>query len=241
MRSRSSGRSPRSSARMTTSAGDRAQALFARFATKFIRTTTREAELAKLFTNTWRYMKFAVANQFLMIAEQAGVDYTNILRAVREDYPRAADLPGPGFAAGPCLFKDTMQLAAFTTDHFPLGTGGRPGERGTARVHRRAPPRALRRSRRPPDRDPRDGLQGRIRRRPGVALVQAPQAPPLGGCRGARHRPLRPGRPARSARGGPGPERDPRPRRAPRRLPLARCRRAGRRGRVGRMGDGIRL
>jgi UDP-N-acetyl-D-mannosaminuronic acid dehydrogenase len=66
-------------------------------------------------------MKFAVANQFLMIAEQAGVEYTNVLRAVRDDYPRAADLPGPGFAAGPCLFKDTMQLAAFTADHFPLG------------------------------------------------------------------------------------------------------------------------
>ncbi|MCI0584771.1 MAG: nucleotide sugar dehydrogenase [Chloroflexi bacterium] len=102
-------------------AGDRAQAVFARFASRFIRTSTREAELAKLFTNTWRYMKFAVANQFLMIAEEAGVDYTNVLRAIREDYPRAADLPGPGFAAGPCLFKDTMQLAAFTTDHFPLG------------------------------------------------------------------------------------------------------------------------
>ena len=66
-------------------------------------------------------MKFAVANQFFTIADQAGVDYTNVLRAVREDYPRAADLPGPGFAAGPCLFKDTMQLAAFTADHFPLG------------------------------------------------------------------------------------------------------------------------
>ncbi len=66
-------------------------------------------------------MKFAVANQFFMIADQAGMDYTNILRAIREDYPRAADLPGPGFAAGPCLFKDTMQLAAFTSDHFPLG------------------------------------------------------------------------------------------------------------------------
>ena len=102
-------------------AGDRAEAVFARFATTFIRTTTREAELAKLFTNTWRYMKFAIANQFLMIAQQADVDYTNVLRAVREDYPRAADLPGPGFAAGPCLFKDTMQLAAFTADHFPLG------------------------------------------------------------------------------------------------------------------------
>ena len=66
-------------------------------------------------------MKFAVANQFFAIADQAGVDYTNVLRAIREDYPRAADLPGPGFAAGPCLFKDTMQLAAFTSDHFPLG------------------------------------------------------------------------------------------------------------------------
>ena len=49
------------------------------------------------------------------------MDYTNVLRAIREDYPRAADLPGPGFAAGPCLFKDTMQLAAFTSDHFPMG------------------------------------------------------------------------------------------------------------------------
>ena len=102
-------------------AGDRAEALFRTLASKTIRTSTKEAELAKLFTNTWRYMKFAVANQFFMIADQAGVDYTNVLRAIREDYPRASDLPGPGFAAGPCLFKDTMQLAAFTADHFPMG------------------------------------------------------------------------------------------------------------------------
>jgi UDP-N-acetyl-D-mannosaminuronic acid dehydrogenase len=102
-------------------AAARAEELFVRLGPKTIRTTTKEAELAKLFTNTWRYMKFAVANQFLMIADQAGVDYTNVLRAIREDYPRARDLPGPGFAAGPCLFKDTMQLAAFTADHFPMG------------------------------------------------------------------------------------------------------------------------
>jgi UDP-N-acetyl-D-mannosaminuronic acid dehydrogenase len=102
-------------------AAERAAALFERIATKTIRTSTKEAELAKLFTNTWRYMKFAVANQFFMIADQAGVDYGNVLRAIREDYPRAKDLPGPGFAAGPCLFKDTMQLAAFTADHFPMG------------------------------------------------------------------------------------------------------------------------
>jgi UDP-N-acetyl-D-mannosaminuronic acid dehydrogenase len=105
----------------TDRAAERAAGLFRVLAEKTVRTTTKEAELAKLFTNTWRYMKFAVANQFFMIADQAGVDYTNVLRAIRQDYPRASDLPGPGFAAGPCLFKDTMQLAAFTTDHFPLG------------------------------------------------------------------------------------------------------------------------
>jgi UDP-N-acetyl-D-mannosaminuronic acid dehydrogenase len=102
-------------------AAERAAALFERLGVRTIRTASKEAELAKLFTNTWRYMKFAVANQFFMIADQAGVDYNNVLAAIRTDYPRAADLPGPGFAAGPCLFKDTMQLAAFTADHFPLG------------------------------------------------------------------------------------------------------------------------
>jgi len=102
-------------------AAARATALFRHLVPGTVRTTTKEAELAKLLTNTWRYMKFAVANQFFMIADQAGVDYTNVLHAIRHDYPRAQDLPGPGFAAGPCLFKDTMQLAAFTSDHFPLG------------------------------------------------------------------------------------------------------------------------
>jgi UDP-N-acetyl-D-mannosaminuronic acid dehydrogenase len=102
-------------------AATRAAALFRNLAAKTIRTSSKEAEIAKLLTNTWRYMKFAVANQFFMIAHGAGVDYNNVLAAIRTDYPRAADLPGPGFAAGPCLFKDTMQLAAFTSDHFPMG------------------------------------------------------------------------------------------------------------------------
>ena len=102
-------------------AAERASALFQHLTATTIRTSSKEAELAKLFTNTWRYMKFAVANQFFMIADQAGVDYTSVLRAIREDYPRAQDLPGPGFAAGPCLFKDAMQLSAFTSDHFPMG------------------------------------------------------------------------------------------------------------------------
>jgi UDP-N-acetyl-D-mannosaminuronic acid dehydrogenase len=102
-------------------AAERAEQLFAHLGVEIIHTSSLEAELAKLFTNAWRYMKFAVANQFFMVAHAAGVDYTRVLDAVRQDYPRAKDLPGPGFAAGPCLLKDTMQLAAFTADHFPLG------------------------------------------------------------------------------------------------------------------------
>ncbi|MGH7763828.1 MAG: nucleotide sugar dehydrogenase [Candidatus Dormibacteraceae bacterium] len=100
---------------------EKASRLFDRLGVTVIRTTPLEAELAKLLTNTWRYMKFAIANQFFQIANRSGVDYNRMLDAIRHEYPRAADLPGPGFAAGPCLLKDTMQLSAFTPDHFPMG------------------------------------------------------------------------------------------------------------------------
>jgi len=100
---------------------EKASRLFERLGVGVVRTTPLEAELAKLLTNTWRYMKFAIANQFFQIAHRSGLDYNKVLDAIRHDYPRAADLPGPGFAAGPCLLKDTMQLSAFTPDHFPMG------------------------------------------------------------------------------------------------------------------------
>jgi len=103
------------------SAFERASSLFIKLGVPVVRTTPLEAELAKLLTNTWRYMKFAIANQFFQIVHRSGLDYNRVLDAVRFDYPRAADLPGPGFAAGPCLLKDTMQLSAFTPDHFPMG------------------------------------------------------------------------------------------------------------------------
>jgi UDP-N-acetyl-D-mannosaminuronic acid dehydrogenase len=105
----------------TDSAFEKASKLFDRLGVQVVRTAPLEAELAKLLTNTWRYMKFAIANQFFQIVHRSGLDYNNVLDAVRRDYPRAADLPGPGFAAGPCLLKDTMQLSAFTPDHFPMG------------------------------------------------------------------------------------------------------------------------
>jgi UDP-N-acetyl-D-mannosaminuronic acid dehydrogenase len=104
------------------SAFERARAIFERMGIKtVIQINPVEAEVAKLLTNTWRYMKFAIANQFFQIATRSGLDYNRVLNAIRQEYPRAADLPSPGFAAGPCLLKDTMQLSAFTPDHFPMG------------------------------------------------------------------------------------------------------------------------
>ena len=99
----------------------RAANLFKILTKTIVRVEPEEAELAKLFTNSYRYIKFAAANQLFMMANDYGVDYERIRMAVIEDYPRAADLPGPGFAAGPCLLKDTMQLAAFNNNNFALG------------------------------------------------------------------------------------------------------------------------
>ncbi len=102
-------------------AGARAEQLFRRLSSTIIHVSPEEAELAKLFTNTWRYIKFAAANQLFMMANDYGIDFERVRKAIVEEYPRASDMPGPGFAAGPCLFKDTMQLAAFNSNQFTLG------------------------------------------------------------------------------------------------------------------------
>lgn len=105
----------------TPEAVRRASEVFGNLTDQIVETSPEEAELAKLFTNTWRYIKFAAANQFYMIANSHGIDYEAVRHAITFDYPRARDLPGAGFAAGPCLFKDTMQLAAFNNNTFFLG------------------------------------------------------------------------------------------------------------------------
>lgn len=105
----------------TTEAAQRAEKLFRNLTEQVVHLAPEEAELAKLFTNTWRYLRFAIANQLFMIANDYGADFEKIRAALAFDYPRAADLPGAGFAAGPCLFKDTMQLAAFNNNNFVLG------------------------------------------------------------------------------------------------------------------------
>lgn len=105
----------------TSKAITRAGTLFGALTDSIVELTPEEAELAKLFTNTWRYIKFAAVNQFFMMANSKGVDFERVRAGLTQDYPRAQDMPGPGFAAGPCLFKDTMQLAAFSDNTFQLG------------------------------------------------------------------------------------------------------------------------
>ena len=95
--------------------------LFARIAPEIIRLSPLEAEMTKLMANSWRYLEFAIANQFYMIAESNGIDFYRIYQAIRHDYPRAKGYKAPGFAAGPCLFKDTMQLACFFDNNFAMG------------------------------------------------------------------------------------------------------------------------
>ena len=99
----------------------RAEKLFGLLTARIVRLSPEEAELAKLFTNTWRYIKFAIANQLYILANDIGLDYERIRSATTFEYPRATDLPRAGFAAGPCLLKDTMQLAALSNNNFVLG------------------------------------------------------------------------------------------------------------------------
>ena len=95
--------------------------LFGAIAPKIVNMVPKEAEFAKLISNAYRYIEFAATNQFYMMVSSAGCDYSRVLAGLRDDYPRATALPGPGFAAGPCLFKDTLQLAAFMNNTFGLG------------------------------------------------------------------------------------------------------------------------
>jgi len=99
----------------------RAAALFERIAPEVVELTPREAEYAKLISNAYRYIQFAATNQFLMMVQSDGLDYNRLLTRIKHKYPRMASFPGAGFAAGPCLMKDTMQLFAFKKHDFILG------------------------------------------------------------------------------------------------------------------------
>tara|TARA_Y100000310_G_C20667431_1_gene808375 strand:- start:230 stop:1459 length:1230 start_codon:yes stop_codon:yes gene_type:complete len=83
----------------------RSENLFKSFGVKIMHTTYVSAELVKLFNNNARYVDFAVANQFAIIANDYGQNIYEIIGMCNEDYPRGY-IFGPGLTAGTCLRKD---------------------------------------------------------------------------------------------------------------------------------------
>lgn len=102
-------------------ARERATDLFGVLGSAPVHLDPEEAEFAKLATNAWRYLTFAVSNELYMIATRRGLDFGRIREGLQRGYPRAAGLPAAGLAAGPCLPKDTAQLAAFAGPAFAVG------------------------------------------------------------------------------------------------------------------------
>lgn len=105
----------------TPEAAQRAGRLFRELGAEVIELTTVEAELAKLYSNSYRYINFAISNQFYMLAERHGADFGRVYEAITRDYPRMQGFARAGFAGGPCLLKDTMQLASFNHNLLTLG------------------------------------------------------------------------------------------------------------------------
>ena len=98
-----------------------ATGLFSKITSTVIELSPLEAELAKLFTNSWRYINFAISNQFFILSQTLDLDFYKIYDAVTRDYPRMESFARPGFTAGPCLWKDTLQLVAFSENKFYMG------------------------------------------------------------------------------------------------------------------------
>lgn len=87
----------------------RALELFKTLEIKCWPTDDLSAELAKLFTNMYRYISFAIANEFAIIAGNYHRDIYEIVNLVNRDYKRGG-LAVPGLTGGPCLFKDGFFL-----------------------------------------------------------------------------------------------------------------------------------
>ena len=99
----------------------KATAIFKKISKKIVYCNLKEAEFSKLFSNAFRYAQFAISNEFYMLADKANLDFNKIRKITKDGYPRAESMPSAGFAAGPCLLKDTMQLLSFSRNNFSIG------------------------------------------------------------------------------------------------------------------------
>ena len=88
-------------------AANKAAKVFNKFSPEIINTDPLTAELVKLVLNTHRYANFAVANELMMMVDHYGKDIHKVIELANKDYLRGG-IPSPGFAAGPCLVKDSF-------------------------------------------------------------------------------------------------------------------------------------
>jgi UDP-N-acetyl-D-mannosaminuronic acid dehydrogenase len=88
---------------------DRAMAFFEGLVGPVFGTDARSAEIGKLFCNVYRYVDFAIGNEFMMIADMFDRDIHEIVDLVNRGYRRAG-IKRPGFTGGPCLYKDGFFL-----------------------------------------------------------------------------------------------------------------------------------
>lgn len=88
---------------------EKAATFFEKIGVPVLKTDAVSAELAKLFTNMYRYINFAIANEFMLLAKNFDRDIYEIVNLVNNKYKRGG-LSIPGLSGGPCLFKDGFFL-----------------------------------------------------------------------------------------------------------------------------------
>jgi UDP-N-acetyl-D-mannosaminuronic acid dehydrogenase len=91
-------------------AGAAAKALFETLGPVVEVSSPEAAEALKLFANVQRDVMFALANQFALVCETAGVDFEEVRVAGAVGFARST-LARAGPVGGPCLSKDVFLLA----------------------------------------------------------------------------------------------------------------------------------
>ncbi len=180
--------------------GEVAAELFGVFDAPIVQTTPVQAELAKIWTNILRYTQFALPNLLMMDCERHAANVFEVIDLINRDYPRGG-IAQPGLTAGTCLRKDFTFSEERSAAPGMLLAVSRVNESVPA-VPARGSQAAPRHARRPARGGARARLQGRHRRRAGLAGPQADPPRRAGARRRRRPRP-RGGDPDGLAGGGP--------------------------------------
>jgi UDP-N-acetyl-D-mannosaminuronic acid dehydrogenase len=85
--------------------GEVAAELFEVLGAPIVQTTPVQAELAKIWTNIYRYATFALPNLLMMDCDQYDANVFEVVDLINRDYPRGG-MKLPGLTAGTCLRKD---------------------------------------------------------------------------------------------------------------------------------------